>query len=111
MGADLRHRWACRPAPQASSGRSVGCSFAGLVPAQSERHGRPRRTPDGAGASTGVQFYLMPPVLCMESRVHNVVGLSSEYDTEQGRKQLRVSILFAREFLLDVLYDERRRGV
>jgi hypothetical protein len=58
---------------------------------------------DDAGASSGVRFYVMHPVLCMESRVHNVVGLPGYYDTDQGRKQLRASILFAREFLRDVL--------
>lgn len=58
---------------------------------------------DDVGASTGVRFYVMHPILCMESRVHNVVGLPGAYDTEQGRKQLRVSIVFAREFMLDVL--------
>jgi hypothetical protein len=56
-----------------------------------------------AGATTGVRFYVIHPVLSMESRVHNVVGLASSYNTEQGRKQLRASILCAREFLLDVL--------
>jgi hypothetical protein len=63
----------------------------------------PIELPRDAGASAGLRFYVMHPVLCMESRVHNVVGLPGSYDTEQGRKQLRVSILFAREFLLDVL--------
>ena len=58
---------------------------------------------DDAGASTGVRFFVMHPVLCMESRVHNVVGLAADYDTDQGRKQLRLSILCAREFLRDVL--------
>lgn len=58
---------------------------------------------DDAGAATGVSFYVMHPVLSMESRVHNVVGLPGTYDTEQGRKQLRVSILCAREYMLDVL--------
>lgn len=58
---------------------------------------------DDAGASTGVRFYVMHPVLSMESRVHNVVGLPGAYDTEQGRKQLRVSIPCAREYMLDVL--------
>lgn len=58
---------------------------------------------DDAGAATGARFFVMHPVLCMESRVHNVVGLAAAYDTEQGRKQLRASILFAREFLRDVL--------
>ena len=56
-----------------------------------------------AGATTGVRFYVIHPVLSMESRVHNVVGLASSHNTEQGRKQLRASILCAREFLLDVL--------
>jgi hypothetical protein len=32
-----------------------------------------------------------------------LIGLASSYDTEQGRKQLRASILCAREFLCDVL--------
>jgi hypothetical protein len=63
----------------------------------------PVELPDEAGAATGLRFYVMHPVLCMESRVHNVVGLPRSYDTDQGRKQLRVSILFAREFLLGVL--------
>jgi hypothetical protein len=58
---------------------------------------------DDAGASTGVRFYVMHPVLSMESRVHNVVGLPGYYDTEQGRKQLRASILCAREYMVDVL--------
>jgi hypothetical protein len=61
---------------------------------------------DDAGTSTGVRFHVMHPVLSMESRVHNVVGLPGSYDTEQGRKQLWVSILCARECMLDVL-DER----
>jgi hypothetical protein len=63
----------------------------------------PVELPDNARASAAVRFYVMHPVLCMESRVHNVIGLPGSYDTKQGRKQLRVSILFAREFLLDVL--------
>jgi hypothetical protein len=58
---------------------------------------------DEAGRNTGATFYVMHPVLSMESRVHNVIGLAASYDTEQGRKQLRASILCAREFLRDVL--------
>ena len=58
---------------------------------------------DDAGAATGARFYVIHPVLSMESRVHNVIGLASSYDTEQGRKQLRASIVCAREFLCDVL--------
>jgi hypothetical protein len=58
---------------------------------------------DEADVATGARFYVMHPVLSMESRVHNVVGLAASYDTEQGRKQLRASILCAGEFLRDVL--------
>jgi len=56
---------------------------------------------DDADTATGTRFFVMHPVLCMESRVHNVVGLRAAYDTEHGRKQVRASILFAREFLRD----------
>jgi hypothetical protein len=58
---------------------------------------------DDARAVTGASFYVMHPVLSMESRVHNVMGLAAQYDTEQGRKQLRASIVCAGEFLRDVL--------
>jgi hypothetical protein len=51
----------------------------------------------------GATFFVMHPVLCMESRVHNVIGLPDYYNNEQGRKQLRASILSAREFLRDVI--------
>ncbi len=65
---------------------------------------------DDAKASTGVSFFVMHPVLCMESRVHNVVGLPAQYDTEQGRKQLRASILFAAEFVRDPRWADRCGG-
>ena len=58
---------------------------------------------DDNGAPTGASFRAMHPVLSMESRVHNVVGLSQAYDTDQGRKQLRASIVCAHEFMRDVL--------
>jgi hypothetical protein len=61
---------------------------------------------DDASSPSGVRFYVMHPVLCMESRVHNVVGLPDAYDNEHGRRQLRASILIAREFVRDLL-DER----
>lgn len=66
----------------------------------------------------GLRFFVMHPVLSMESRVHNVVGLPAYYDTDQGLRQLRASILIAREFLRDVLdggmevdVEERARTV
>ena len=46
---------------------------------------------------------VMHPVLCLESRIHNIVELPQDYDTEPGRQQARVAILTAREFLLDAL--------
>jgi hypothetical protein len=58
---------------------------------------------DDAGAPTGVRFYAMHPVLSMEGRVHNVIGLPDHYDTTQGRKQLRASIMCAHEFMRDIL--------
>jgi hypothetical protein len=58
---------------------------------------------DDASSPTGVSFYVMHPVLCMESRVHNVVGLPDAYDNEHGRSQLRASILIARDFVRDLL--------
>jgi hypothetical protein len=71
----------------------------GLDAAEVHATALPAEILDDAGVSTGVSFYVMHPVLCMESRVHNVAGLPAYYDTEQGRKQLRASILFARDVL------------
>jgi len=64
--------------------------------------------------SHAVHFWVMNPVHCMQSRVHNVIGLQ-----QQGRhalRQLRVSIPCAREFLRSLLDTEddiarRRRHV
>lgn len=58
---------------------------------------------DAEGRSTGHGYRLMHPVDCMESRVHNVVGLAHAYDTPHGRKQLRASVFCAREALKDIL--------
>jgi hypothetical protein len=58
---------------------------------------------DDSGTGTGVTFYVLHPVLSMESRVHNVVGLAASYDTDHGLKQLRASIVCARQFRRDVL--------
>ena len=46
---------------------------------------------------------MLHPVLGMESRIHNVVGLAAACDTKQGRKQLRASIVERRG-------EERRAG-
>lgn len=63
----------------------------------------PVMLPDASGHPSGTRFFVIHPVLNMESRVHNVVGLASTYDTVQGRKQLAASIVCAREFLVDIL--------
>jgi hypothetical protein len=63
----------------------------------------PVRLPDALGVPSARPFYVMHPVLSMESRVHNVVGLAGTYDTEQGRKQLRASVVCAHEFIVDIL--------
>ena len=84
----------------AHPGRRVSAS--GSTPRRSTRPAFPSSCRRGGGLD-GRPLLRDAPVLCVESRVHNVVGLPGAYNTEQGRKQLRVSILFAREFLLDVL--------
>jgi hypothetical protein len=45
----------------------------GLDAAEVRETALPVEILDDAGASSGVGFYVMHPVLCMESRIHNVV--------------------------------------
>ena len=65
--------------------------------------------------SQAVHFWVMNPVHCMQSRVHNVIGLRQR--GRHGLRQLRVSIPCAREFLRSLLDQEevdlaqRRRRV
>jgi hypothetical protein len=59
---------------------------------------------------TVARFRVMQPVRCMESRVHNVVGLTG-YRTRHGLNQLHASVLCAREYLRDLLDDGRVRDV
>jgi hypothetical protein len=44
---------------------------------------------DDSGVATGTTFYVMHPVLSMESRVHNVIGLAASYDTEPASASSR----------------------
>lgn len=39
---------------------------------------------DDAAAPTGIRFFVMHPILCMESRVHNVVGSPTRTTTSTG---------------------------
>jgi hypothetical protein len=58
---------------------------------------------DEQGRPTGHRFRVMHPVHCLESRVHNVVGLADAYDTAHGRRQLRAAVVCAREAMRDIL--------
>lgn len=57
------------------------------------------------GAEAAVHFRVMNPIHCMQSRVHNVVGLHK--DDAHGLRQLEASIPCAREFLGMLLAEER----
>lgn len=46
---------------------------------------------------------VMNPLLCLESRLYNVLKLPEHYNNPVGLKQARLSILCGREFLLDML--------
>lgn len=65
---------------------------------------------DDAGISTGTTYRVMHPVDCLESRVHNVVGLATTYDTPHGRRQLRAAVICAREALKDILDTPASEG-
>jgi hypothetical protein len=56
------------------------------------------------GSAESVHFRVMNPVHCMQSRVHNVVGLHK--DDAHGLRQLDASIPCAREFLRMLLAEE-----
>jgi hypothetical protein len=62
------------------------------------------------GLPTGASFRVVHPVLLLESRVHNVMGLPGG-DTPRGRKQLRAMVVCAREFLRDRLDEGLVRPV
>lgn len=65
---------------------------------------------DEALKGSGARVNVMHPVLCMESRVSNVLGLR-EYQNERGIRQARVSVLCAKEFLRDLLDAGETRAV
>ncbi len=57
-----------------------------------------------------LRFLVMHPVLCLESRCHNVAGLPG-YSKPAAINQLIASILFVREFLRELLRADERRAV
>jgi hypothetical protein len=82
----------------------------GLTAREVHRTAIPVDVLDARGRATGARIRVMHPVLCMESRVHNTMALPS-YDTPHALKQLRASILCAREFLRDLLDAGETRAV
>jgi hypothetical protein len=82
----------------------------GLKAAEVYRLALPVKVKDASGNPTSVQFRVMQPIHCMESRVHNVAGLP-QYRTEQGFKQLRASLICARLYLLELLGRGKVRDV
>lgn len=50
-----------------------------------------------------LRLRLLHPVLCLESRVHNVAGLPGQYDTPHGHAQLAVAIRCARAYQEELL--------
>jgi len=67
--------------------------------------------PVGAGAGNGgIEFLVMHPAHVLESRASNVDGLPN-YRSPQGLKQLRASVVCAREFARDLLDEGHVRDV
>jgi hypothetical protein len=62
-----------------------------------------RQTAVSVPLADGTEVRVMHPLLCMQSRVHNVMTLSSKYDTPHGLRQLRASIVCLREYVIEML--------
>jgi len=64
-----------------------------------------------AEAREPVRASILNPVLCVESRVANVVGLPGLYDNDHGLKQLRASIIACRHFIEELAQHDCRRAL
>lgn len=62
------------------------------------------------GTPSGLTFAVMHPVWCMFSRAYNTAELPL-YNSPHALRQLAASVHCAREFLRDLLADDRRRAV
>jgi len=82
----------------------------GLTSAEVYRTAVPVRVLDQRGRPTIVTFRVMQPVLVMESRVHNTMGLPG-YGSSHSLQQLRVSVTCARQYLLGLLDAGEVRAV
>jgi hypothetical protein len=82
----------------------------GLTAQEVYRMAVPVRVLDDRGRPTSVSFLVMQPVLVMESRVHNTMGLRG-YRSAHSLQQLRVSVACAREYLRGLLDAGEVRAV
>lgn len=80
----------------------------GLDAADVLRTSLPIEVLDDAGQPTGARFRVMHPERCLESRVHNVIGLPG-YGSPRALAQARAAVVCAREFLRDLLAAGRVR--
>ena len=80
----------------------------GLRAEEVHRMAIPAEILDAAGKPAGPPFRIMHPVQVMESRVHNAMTLPG-YDSPAALKQLRLSVICAREFIRDMIDSDRFR--
>ncbi len=80
----------------------------GLRAEEVRRLAIPAEILDAAGKPAGPPFLIMHPVQVMESRVHNAMTLPG-YDSPAALKQLRLSVICAREFIRDMVASDRIR--
>jgi hypothetical protein len=80
----------------------------GLRAEEVQRLAIPAEILDPTGKPSGPLFRIMHPVQVMESRVHNAMTLPN-YDSPAALKQLRLSVICAREFIHDVIASSRIR--
>lgn len=73
----------------------------GLLPTDVFNTAIPYNLLDEDGNPTEIRIGVMHPERCMESRVHNVIGLRQ--NSAHALKQLRASVICAREFQKDLL--------
>jgi hypothetical protein len=82
----------------------------GLAAREVYRMAVPVRVLDKRGRPTSLSFLVMQPVLVMESRVHNTMGLPG-YRSAHSLQQLRASVACARQYLLGLLDAGEVRAV
>lgn len=80
----------------------------GLRAEEVHRMAIPAEILDATGKPAGPPFRIMHPVQVMESRVHNCMTLPG-YDSPAALKQLRLSVICAREFIRDMIDSDRVR--